>query len=209
MLLQKLQEKRASSNRPQEVEEMTNEQILDEKVAMQKTLLYLESVYGRPSNKEDRDLVRPLYDQYRNLKRILLKVQLLSNTNELATINEYEAMDFKSTPSQSVDNENETEKQNPSSISTDSDTDISLGENLHNLTLDELLSQQRKTTDDKKKMRRALQEFENDFQTKTGKKVQKEDKASMANVYQSYKQTKAKLRLLDALVEKHSPLSLD
>lgn len=67
---------------------MSNEQLMDEKIAMQKALLYLESLHGRPTNKEDRDLVRPLYDKYRSLKRLISKTVLVrqnfmfENTNE-------------------------------------------------------------------------------------------------------------------------------
>lgn len=196
----RLNEKRLSSERGVFIEEMSGEQIMDEKVAVQKALLYLESVHGRPSSKEDRDLVRPLYDRYRTLKRMMAKISLSSSAvNELATIHEHETMDFVSSPAQA--SENETEKLNPSA-STDSDTDISLGESLHTLTLDEMLQQQRDMNEEKKKLRRSLKEFENEFQAKTGRKLQKDDKVAMANVYASYKQTKAKLRLLDALVAK-------
>lgn len=57
---------------------MNHEQLMEEKVAMQKALLFLESLHGRPSNREDRDLVRPLYDKYRTLKRMIAKTQLVS-----------------------------------------------------------------------------------------------------------------------------------
>lgn len=47
------------------------EQLLHEKTAVQKGLLYLEGMYGRPNSKEERDLARPLYDRYRQIKRML------------------------------------------------------------------------------------------------------------------------------------------
>lgn len=196
----RLNEKRITSERSIEIEDMTNEQIIDEKVAIQKALLYLEFLHGRPNTKEDRDLVRPLYDRYRTLKRMMAKISLSTSTvNELATIHEHETMDFVSSTPQT--SETETEKLNPSG-STDSDTDISLGESFHTLTLNELLQQQQDMNEEKKKLRRSLKEFENDLQTKTGRKLQKDDKILMSTVYSSYKKTKAKLRLLDALIAK-------
>lgn len=51
---------------------------MNEKIAMQKALLYLESLHGRPTSREDRDLVRPLYDKYRSLKRLISKTALVS-----------------------------------------------------------------------------------------------------------------------------------
>lgn len=88
------------------------------------------------------------------------------------------------------------------SVSTDSDTDSSIGENLHALTKDELLEQIRICTEEKKELRRKIKEFELEVQLKSGKMIQKEDKAPMENVYSTYKKTKAKLRLLEALVGK-------
>ncbi|XP_031342366.1 protein FAM13A isoform X1 [Photinus pyralis] len=196
----RLSEKRITSERSVEIEDMTNEQIIDEKIAIQKALLYLEFLHGRPSTKGDRDLVRPLYDRYRTLKRMMAKISLsTSAVNELATIHEHETMDFVSSTPQT--SETETDKFNPSA-STDSDTDISLGESFHTLTLNELLQQQQDMNEEKKKLRRSLKEFENEMQTKTGRKLQKDDKILMSTVYSSYKKTKAKLRLLDALIAK-------
>lgn len=59
------------SGRPARLEEMTRDQLVEEKLAMQKGLLYFENMFGRPNGKEDRDTVRPLYDRYRSLKRLL------------------------------------------------------------------------------------------------------------------------------------------
>ena len=70
----KLAEKRIKYNRPENLEELTYEQLLDEKTAVQKALLHIENVFGRPVSKEDRAIVRPLYDKYRTLKRLLIRV---------------------------------------------------------------------------------------------------------------------------------------
>ncbi|KAK9745064.1 hypothetical protein QE152_g7228 [Popillia japonica] len=198
----RLNAKRATSERSEALEQMTNDQLVEEKIAVQKALLYLESMHGRPSNKEDRDLVRPIYDRYRQLKRLVRLTTPSNNINELATIHEHETMDFVSLPTQTP--ETESEKQNPNNGSTDSDTDTSIGENLHSLSLEELQQQQRQTSEEKKELRRSLKQFEDDFQTRTGKKLQKEDRTPMEHVYVQYKKAKAKLRLLDALVGKQA-----
>lgn len=57
---------------------MNDEQLIDEKIAVQKALLHLESIHGRPVSKEDRDVVRPLYDRYRILKRIVARTTNVS-----------------------------------------------------------------------------------------------------------------------------------
>lgn len=117
-------------------------------------------------------------------------------------------MDFVSLPTQHSEPElQETDNEKPDKVcgSTDSsDTETSLGENLHSLPLDELIEQQRVTNEEKKQLRRSLKEFENDFQTKTGRKLQKDDRVPMEGTYSNYKQAKAKLRLLEALIAKQT-----
>lgn len=71
--VQRLSEKRVSGGRQDSLEDMSLDQLIDEKAAMQKALLQLEATFGRPSSKKDRDVVRPLYERYRQLKRSLLK----------------------------------------------------------------------------------------------------------------------------------------
>lgn len=71
--VKRLAEKRIAGGRPEKLEDMTREQLLQEKVAVQKGLLHLEGTHGRPTSKDERDIVRPLYDRYRTLKRLLVR----------------------------------------------------------------------------------------------------------------------------------------
>ncbi|XP_041115695.1 protein FAM13A-like isoform X3 [Polyodon spathula] len=73
----KLQEKRAEVNRPEDIKDMTREQISAEKFALQKALLYYESVHGRPVTKRERELMKPLYDRYRLVKQILCRASTI------------------------------------------------------------------------------------------------------------------------------------
>lgn len=74
----------------------------------------------------------------------------------------------------------------------------------------DLVSQLTLVRDEKKKLRRLLREQEVLFQQQTGRRMQREDRIMAAAsdvkdysvVYTSYKQTKAKLRLLEALIAK-------
>ncbi|XP_023243022.1 protein FAM13B-like [Centruroides sculpturatus] len=110
--LKSLSDKRQLAERPEELEAMTKEQVVEEKVAIQKALLRFESVHGRPVSKTDRDLMRPLYDRYRNVKRIISKSGYQSSGTskvkdslaELQPILEHVAMDFK-TPEHKRENE--------------------------------------------------------------------------------------------------------
>lgn len=56
--------------------------------------------------------------------------------------------------------------------------------------------------EEKKQLRRTIKEFEHNFEEVTGRKMLKSDRSSIDETYALYKQKKAKLRLLDALVKK-------
>ncbi|CAI2738042.1 unnamed protein product, partial [Dicrocoelium dendriticum] len=71
VLVHRLAEKRCSANRPEALHLMTPKQIEAEKLAIQKALLYFESLHGRPKTRQERLVMRPLYDRYRAVKRLL------------------------------------------------------------------------------------------------------------------------------------------
>lgn len=225
----KLNEKRIKYNRPENMEELTYEQLIDEKTAVQKALLHIENTFGRPVSKEDRAIVRPLYDKYRTLKRLLIRAGVNKNKDsisELATILEHEAMDFTSSnlPNNSSDTERRASEPDMShrgildcidsidQLPTDSDSQHSSSEgsrsnneSLHALPQEELLVQQKLTREEKKRLRRALKELEAQFEARTGCRMQREDRGpQVTTVYESYKQAKAKLRLIDALIAKNA-----
>ncbi|ROT76147.1 hypothetical protein C7M84_005276 [Penaeus vannamei] len=213
----RLREKRSASGRPTELTNMNKTEMQEEKTALQKALLYYESVHGRPTTREDRDLARPLYDRYRQVKRIVMRSSSRAKENmvELAPILEHEAMDFTLASPQhrgSLQGD-EIEKISlpPSPPSTppvfespDTRRGVPLGD-LHALPLSELRERKKEARDEKKKLRRALREFEENFERDLGRKVQKEDRGPMEQTYLDYKHAKAKLRLLEALLSKHEP----
>ncbi|XP_076365640.1 protein FAM13A-like isoform X2 [Tachypleus tridentatus] len=100
--LKSLSDKRRLAQRPDDIEKMTKEQIMDEKIAIQKALLRFESIHGRPTPISDRELVRPLYDRYRTMKRLVTRYNLVGGIggkgkdlgSELQPILEHVAMDF-------------------------------------------------------------------------------------------------------------------
>ncbi|XP_076247200.1 protein FAM13A [Calliopsis andreniformis] len=225
----KLSEKRVKYNRPDNMEELTYEQLIDEKTAVQKALLHIENTFGRPVSKDDRTVVRPLYDRYRTLKRLLIRAGVNKNKDsisELATILEHEAMDFTSSnlPGNVPDTERRASEPDMShrgildcidpldQLPTDSDSQHSSSEgsrsnneSLHALPQEELLVQQKLTREEKKRLRRALKELEAQFEARAGRRMQREDRGpQVTTVYESYKQAKAKLRLIDALVAKNA-----
>ena len=151
------------------------------------------------------------------------------NLVELAPILEHEAMDFTLASPQhrgSLQDENERPVSLPPSPPTtppvfdtspvfdsprstptpsdDTKTGRALGD-LHALPLSELRERKKEARDEKKKLRRSLREFEENFEREMGRKVQKEDRGPMEQTYLDYKHAKAKLRLLEALLSKHEP----
>uniref|UniRef100_A0A146M1R0 Protein FAM13A n=1 Tax=Lygus hesperus TaxID=30085 RepID=A0A146M1R0_LYGHE len=210
----RLNEKRISAGRGTVLEVMNHDQLVDEKASMQKALLQLEATFGRPSTREERDLVRGLYDRYRLVKRMLLRhapSKVKESITELGTILEHEAMEFAPSPPPSPSttfapsvSQTTTNIAPPTMPDTpERKTPELVLDNLHALPLNELLEMQKSARDEKKRLRRCLKDSEHEFQSKTGRKLQKEDRDPDDTTYVEYKQAKAKLRLIDALIQKH------
>ncbi|XP_069581265.1 protein FAM13A-like isoform X2 [Brachyistius frenatus] len=70
-LFRRLREKRQTLGLPDNMKEMTQAQMVLEKITLQKCLLYFESLHGRQGSKQDKNLVKPLYDRYQTIKRLL------------------------------------------------------------------------------------------------------------------------------------------
>ncbi|CAG2102608.1 unnamed protein product [Medioppia subpectinata] len=230
-----IEEKRKLANRPEILDQMSTEEIIEEKLTLQKSLLRFEALYGRPTTKAEREIVRPLYDRYRIVKRMVAKTMPVKHGSkesaELQPILEHIAMDFIS-PSHSktqvmaCDEHNESNESNecnePNELTSDlltgaiDDNDNGLTKspktslkdskniqfqcnNLHEMSLSELNQLLAETRLQKRNLRIVLRDFENEFFKIMGRKVEKEDKVNMGSVYSSYKHTKGKLRLLEAL----------
>ncbi|XP_046315188.1 protein FAM13A isoform X3 [Marmota monax] len=237
----KLQEKRAETSRPEDIKDMTKEQIANEKVALQKALLYYESIHGRPVTKNERQVMKPLYDRYRLVKQILSRVNTVPIIGSpsskrrsplLQPIIEGETASFfkeiKEEEEGSEDDSN-TKPDFTVTLKTDfsarcfldqfeddadgfispmddkipskcsQDTGLS---NLHAASIPELLEHLQEMREEKKKIRKKLRDFEDNFFRQNGRNVQKEDRTPMAEEYNEYKHIKAKLRLLEVLISK-------
>lgn len=247
-IMKKLKEKRRDARRPEELELMTRDQIQEEKLAIQKSLLHFEGIHGRPSSKLAKDLMRPLYNHYRLVKRMLAKPASPRDTAELQTVPEDQPFEltaalptttttarqaWKSIHVPTADLEDDENfdaaadfciPRDPllprdtirilpmtsgSSKSWQSGESSSNQEStLHEMTVPQLQEELTKSRAEKRKLRKILREFENDFLEQHGRKVQKEDKIPLQEDYQEYKQVKARLRLLEALLSKHQQQKL-
>lgn len=213
-----MHEKRVDEDRPEKIEDLNPEQLLEEKTAVQRGLLYFESLFGRPNTREERDAARPLYDRYRVIKRLVNRNSSLTGgaVSDLPTILENEALAFTTgtvTPSndvsppscvQSPPSESSTSISGPSSDSNDNDAELNhINETIRTMSIDKLWIQLDIAREEKKQLRRTIKEFEYKFEESSGRKMLKSDRKTMDDTYALYKQKKAKLRLLDALVKKH------
>ncbi|XP_041496326.1 protein FAM13A isoform X2 [Microtus oregoni] len=209
----KLQEKRTESSRPEDIKDMTKDQIANEKVALQKALLYYESIHGRPVTKTERQIMKPLYDRYRLVK------QILSRASAVPIMEQEDASedDSSAKPDFTVTLKTDCgahcfleqleddadgfispmDDKMPSKCSQDSGLS-----NLHSASIPELLEYLQEMREEKKMIRKKLHDFEDNFFRQNGRNVQKEDRTPMAEEYSEYKHIKAKLRLLEVLISK-------
>uniref|UniRef100_A0A3Q3MAS6 Family with sequence similarity 13 member A n=1 Tax=Mastacembelus armatus TaxID=205130 RepID=A0A3Q3MAS6_9TELE len=237
----KLQEKREEVNRPEDIKDMTREQIAAEKVALQKALLYYESIHGRPVTKSERQIMKPLYDRYRLVKQILCRasnIPVIGSPSSkrrgplLQPIIEGEtALFFDDIKEEEDGSEDDGDSKTQFNVTvrpelnmfsfldhmdeevdgfispvdelspSKNTTDMRLS-NLHSATMQELIEQLQETREEKKRIRKNLKEFEDQFFRQNGRNVQKEDRSPLAVEYNEYKHVKAKLRLLEVLISK-------
>ncbi|XP_059371438.1 protein FAM13B-like isoform X1 [Carassius carassius] len=227
-----IQTKRAEDGWPEDVRKMTKEQLADEKTVMQKNLLYYEGLHGRPVTREERLIVKPLYDRYRLVKQMLTRVSITPITTSpsskrrnqmLQPIIEGETAHFCGEIEEEEEEEGRGQQEN-TEMQTSEGSEIIMDpvaqptqENILSsgkLNLDlrlsssnassmpELLEQLWKARAEKKKLRRSIREFEEEFYQQNGRNAQKEDRVPMMDEYKEYKRIKAKLRLLEVLISK-------
>lgn len=77
------------------------------------------------------------------------------------------------------------------------------GEKIQNMSVDELWKFLDTTRDEKREVKRTIREFESLFEEQNGRKMLKHDRVFIEETYSNYKELKAKVRLLQALVRKH------
>ncbi|XP_072563297.1 protein FAM13A isoform X2 [Paramormyrops kingsleyae] len=209
----KLLEKRQEAGRPEDIKDMTREQIGAEKVALQKALLYYESIHGRPVTNGERQVMKPLYDRYRLVKQILSRASAIPVIEEedgseedgeaktqlsVTAIPEFSMLGFLEHLEEEADGfVSPVDELSPSKGSAD----MRLS-NLHSATMQELMEQLQEAREEKKRLRKNLRDFEDQFFRQNGRSVQKEDRSPLAEEYSEYKHVKAKLKLLEVLISK-------
>ncbi|NXI51531.1 FA13C protein, partial [Chloroceryle aenea] len=167
------------------------------------------------ATKQEKSLMKPLYDRYRIIKKILATSSLITTIQEEEDSDEdpsESSHEFSSGPISCLPIDEHLcysqEDSEPAYVSPLDEkkvfrqTALSMS-NLHEATMPVLLEHLRETRADKKRLRKALRDFEEQFYKQTGRSPQKEDRVPMAEEYSEYKHTKAKIRLLEVLISKH------
>ncbi|XP_021188655.3 protein FAM13A isoform X1 [Helicoverpa armigera] len=214
----------------------TAAQLAAEKLCVQRVLLRLEAARGRPpAHSAERGAARHLYERYRAVKRVLASSRpdaIIGCTNgELATIHEHEAMLFNSSvdsssdsqekPSDSSQETAETPLQSPptregggeevqsstSSAQSASDEAAPSNEGLHCLGVEELNKALTEAKMQKSILRRTIKEYEVSFELQNSRKVQRDDKKGHEDEYFRYKAVKARIKLINALINKQKTLT--
>ncbi|NXO66207.1 FA13B protein, partial [Phainopepla nitens] len=233
LILKRLKEKRVERCLPEDIKKMTKDHLVEEKTSLQKSLLYYESQHGRPVTREERHIVKPLYDRYRLVKQMLTRAsitpilgspstkrrgQMLQPIIEGETAHFFEEIKEEEEESDvfSTDLNDilKTAAQTQPVLSPVENSESDIEDGQEKLTRDlrlsstraasmpELLEQLWKARAEKKKLRKTLREFEEEFYQQNGRNVQKEDRVPMLDEYREYKKIKAKLRLLEVLISK-------
>ncbi|XP_063024813.1 protein FAM13B isoform X2 [Melospiza melodia melodia] len=233
LILKRLKEKRVERCLPEDIKKMTKDHLVEEKTSLQKSLLYYESQHGRPVTREERHIVKPLYDRYRLVKQMLTRAsitpilgspstkrrgQMLQPIIEGETAHFFEEIKEEEEESDGLSTDlNEilkTAAQTQPVLSPVENSESDIEDGQEKLTRDlrlsstraasmpELLEQLWKARAEKKKLRKTLREFEEEFYQQNGRNVQKEDRVPMLDEYREYKKIKAKLRLLEVLISK-------
>ncbi|XP_039627457.1 protein FAM13C isoform X3 [Polypterus senegalus] len=182
-----------------------------------KRLMEKRQALGLPENmkctKQERNLMKPLYDRYRIIKQLLYASPAITTIEEEGS-DEDSSQQSPGPPSRII-SQISTEESLCSQEDDNEPAFVSpLDEmkavrqpavpisHLHEASMPELLEHLRETRADKKRLRKALREFEEQFLRQMGRNAQKEDRIPMAEEYYEYKHIKAKLRLLEVLVSK-------
>nr|XP_046151073.1 protein FAM13B-like isoform X4 [Oncorhynchus gorbuscha] len=242
LIQRRVKGKREEDGWPEDIKKMTKEELSCEKTVLQKNLLHYEGLHGRPVTREERLVVKPLYDRYRLVKQMLTRVSITPiiaspsskrRNQTLQPIIEGETAHFCDEIEEDEGEEEAVAEEVQSSgsevimaldpvcqpqTSSQRDRDSLLRPKMEEtsgkLTLDlrlsssnassmpELLEQLWKTRAEKKKLRKTIREFEDEFYQQNGRNVQKEDRLPMMDEYKEYKRIKAKLRLLEVLISK-------
>jgi DNA repair exonuclease SbcCD ATPase subunit len=222
-----LKKERQVSGRPESLEDMNPDQVLQEKNSIQLALNEAQTILNTLMNASEeersvlKEFLKDLLTRYRSVKRLVRRSSnvFIKDPCELETIPEGAEIqltlaspqhriniEMNSSPSRILDQTDLMPARSSSNNSLPKDvtdeTDNNANEpNLHAMSRFELLDVQKVAKEDKKQLRKCLKEHEVKFLEVNGRPMPK-DELKEHELYSKYKMTKAKLKLVDALLSK-------
>ncbi|XP_056358072.1 protein FAM13B isoform X4 [Oenanthe melanoleuca] len=201
LILKRLKEKRVERCLPEDIKKMTKDHLVEEKTSLQKSLLYYESQHGRPgspSTKRRGQMLQPIIEGETAHFFEEIKEEEEESDGFSADLNDILKTAAQTQPILSPVENSESDIEDGQEKLT---RDLRLS-STRAASMPELLEQLWKARAEKKKLRKTLREFEEEFYQQNGRNVQKEDRVPMLDEYREYKKIKAKLRLLEVLISK-------
>ncbi|XP_014108639.1 PREDICTED: protein FAM13B isoform X4 [Pseudopodoces humilis] len=201
LILKRLKEKRVERCLPEDIKKMTKDHLVEEKTSLQKSLLYYESQHGRPgspSTKRRGQMLQPIIEGETAHFFEEIKEEEEESDGLSTDLNDILKTAAQTQPVLSPVENSESDIEDGQEKLT---RDLRLS-STRAASMPELLEQLWKARAEKKKLRKTLREFEEEFYQQNGRNVQKEDRVPMLDEYREYKKIKAKLRLLEVLISK-------
>lgn len=235
-MIKDLNELRKTKERPEELDLMTLEQMLDEKLDMQTQLIEYEKVHGLHSKQANREIMADLYERYR---LVLRQTRRLSSARWSVTSLPGGLGSLDSIPEDGPVSDQGGERRrsleteghrshSPSwsslplvqlfmgheAVEEDALPDPSSGletqdfTKYHTMTQSELFTTLKELREEKKMLKIKLQKISDQFRRENGRNLSKDDR-ELLDDYKMYKGLKPKIKLVDALLCKYSTVFLD
>merc|ERR1711915_68790 len=223
ILMSSLSSLRVSAGRSDHLDEMSPEQLLQEKVDMQEQLQQYEALHGLQDSQANRDIMADVYDRYRYLLRLTKRQSTprCSVTNiTLDSIPEDSQLDISGTSKKKKEVSFEispTKKEKweelpmvklfkeTSDEQESTATDELSDDDYHTMTQTELHSLLINKREEKKRVKKEMKMVEKTFKQENGRSISKEERESL-QLYKMYKEIKPKIRLIDALLCKYATI---
>lgn len=193
---------RKLAGRPECLDDMTYEELVAEKEELQEQLDEAAEEHSL-AKKEDRKVMADLFLRLRQLKR-LTRRSSFSSGNLLDEIPEHSSVELVTGRRNSVESfsEEELEEGQEEQVETQEEEEKEEESEWHVMTKGDLRSAVVEMKAQKSQLKQLIREFDQGVQSKTGRKVSKEDRQPIETIYQSYKKTKQRIKLIEALLIK-------
>lgn len=196
-ILTSLHSLRTRAGRPYSLDQMTGEEMVEERQDMHSLLTEFEKLYSNNYSKKEKDVMCELYERLRSVKRLCRR-----QSSDLVAIPEEHSLDLtlastRARKSSQGEEEDNRYKPSPADLSSSSPELTAEEEKWHEMSMTDLNSTLKKLKESKKYFKRNISEIE--IRAKS-----EEEELSTTDVYVEYKATKCKIKLIKALLEKHN-----